>query len=190
MCAGTTPILAYCAPHPERINLETNWAGATNAFAIQNNALQTTMSSASTDTLLWGNSFGSNQEVYTKLSGITASVTEIDLILKEANRGDGENLLEVWYQPQRGTVQVWTVHNWGTWIQHGADIPVSFQTGDQFGARAKADGTVEVYKNGSLVGSVTVSATWPSRGSGGRVGVWLVDAPTTTFDDFGGGTLP
>ncbi len=167
-----------------------NWTGATSTFAIQSNTLQTTLSSGSTDRMVWGTSFGPDQEVSTTLSAVTATATEIDLILKEADRGDGEDLLEVWYQPQRGTVQVWTVHNWGTWIQHGVDIPVSFQAGDQFGARAKADGTVEVYKNGTLVGSVTVASTWPSVASGGRVGVWLVDAFTTAYDDFGGGTLP
>ncbi len=167
-----------------------NWTGATSTFAIQSNTLQTTLSFGSTDRMLWGTSFDPDQEVYTKLSTITATATEIDLILKETDRGDGHNLLEVWYQPQRGTVQVWTAHNWGTWIQHGANIPVSFQAGDQFSARAKADGTVEVYKNGTLVGSVTVSATWPSRASGGRVGVWLVDAPTTAYDDFGGMNMP
>ncbi|NJR53036.1 MAG: hypothetical protein HC780_29245 [Leptolyngbyaceae cyanobacterium CSU_1_3] len=82
------------------------------------------------------------------------------------------------------------MNNWGTWIQHGADIPLTLQPGDQFGARAKSDGTVEIYKNGTLVGSVVVSADWPHRAAGGGVGVWLIDAPTTVLDDIGGGTLP
>ncbi|NJR53033.1 MAG: hypothetical protein HC780_29230, partial [Leptolyngbyaceae cyanobacterium CSU_1_3] len=157
---------------------------------VGSNALHTTMESGSTDTMVWGNSFGSDQEVYTTISAIDATATEVDLVLKEADRGDGWNLLEAWYQPQRGTVQIWTVHNWGTWIQHGADIPLTLQPGDQFGARAKADGTVEIYKNGTLVGSVSVASSWPSVASSGRVGVWLIDAPTTVLDDVGGGTLP
>jgi hypothetical protein len=161
-----------------------------NAFTIQSNQLATIMSSASTDRMVWATSFGANQEAYAKLPSITTTASEINLVLKEADRGDGRSLIEVWYHPQSGAVQVWTAHNWGVWIQHGGDIPVTFAAGDQIGARAKADGTVEVYKNGTMVGSVMVAATWPHRAAGGRVGVWLMDAPTTTYDDFGGGTLP
>ena len=76
------------------------------------------------------------------------------------------------------------------WTQHGADIPLTLAAGDQFGARAKADGTVEVYKNGALVGRVTVDSSWPYRTSGGKMGVWLIDARNTVLDDVGGGTLP
>jgi hypothetical protein len=94
------------------------------------------------------------------------------------------------YQKQLGVVQVWTTHNWGVWIQHGTDLPVTFQAGDQYGARAKADGTVEIYKNGTLVGTRTVASTWPHRAEGGRIGVWLIDAGGVKYDDFGGGLIP
>jgi hypothetical protein len=167
-----------------------NWTGATSVFTIQSNALATTMSAGSTNRMVWATGFGANQEVYAKLSSLPSSAVEIDLVLKEADRGDGRNLLLVSYQKQSGVVQVWTTHNWGAWIQHGTNLPVTFQAGDRFGARAKADGTVEIYKNSTLVGTRTVAATWPHRSSGGRIGVWLIDAGGVKYDDFGGGTLP
>ena len=43
------------------------------------------------------------------------------------------------------------------WVKRGADIAVTFNNGDQFGARATASGAVQVYRNGSLLGSSDVS---------------------------------
>jgi hypothetical protein len=168
----------------------TDWAGATNNYAIEQQQLRTTMSSGSADSFVWGANFGANQEVFTTLRAIDTTAGEINLILKDADRGDGWNMLEVMYQPALGTVEVWTVHNWGTWLKHGDTLNVNFAAGDTFGARALADGTVEVYKNGALVGSVQVSAAWPARPDGGRIGVWLIDSANTRLDDIGGGTLP
>jgi RHS repeat-associated protein len=65
--------------------------------------------------------------------------------------------------------------------------PVTFANGDRFGARARADGIVEVYRNDSLLGMCDVSG-WPDYASGGYVGLWLVGASNTLLDDFGGGT--
>jgi hypothetical protein len=140
--------------------------------------------------LIWGISFGPNQEVFTTLESIHPTAESISLILKEADRGDGWNWLEICYQPALGVVQVWTVHEWGTWVQHGSDIPVTFQAGDQVGVRAKVNGTVEIYKNSVLIDQVTVSADWPSRDEGGQIGVWLLDAGNTTLNDVGVGTAP
>lgn len=74
------------------------------------------------------------------------------------------------------------------WVQRSGDIPVTFQAGDVFGARAKADGVVEVYRNGTLIGTGNVSA-WTYNANGGRIGLWLSGA-NMTLDDFGGGILP
>jgi hypothetical protein len=74
------------------------------------------------------------------------------------------------------------------WVQHGADIPVTFANGDQFGARARADGTVEVYRNGVLLDTRDVTA-WPYYGNGGYIGLWFIYAGNATSDNFGGGTV-
>jgi hypothetical protein len=95
-------------------------------------------------------------------------------------------VIEVLYNPAGSKVQVYTYTSSQDWVQRGADIPVSFAAGDQFGARAKSDGTVEVYKNGSLVGSRDISA-WPYNANGGKIGLWMIGIGEMNVDDFGGG---
>jgi hypothetical protein len=162
--------------------LGSNWGGATSGYSVRNN----TLDAGNAGALYWNNSFGPDQEVYVTLSEINANAEEINLLLK--GQGTGEcNVLEILYKPSAGIVQIWTCHGPG-WIQHGSDLSVAFQAGDQFGARAKADGTVEVYKNGALVSTVAVSNSWPYRANGGRIGVWVFNGPNVVLDDFGGGT--
>ncbi len=61
-----------------------------------------------------------------------------------------------------GYIQVWTYDYSQDWVQHGLDIPVTVANGDQFGARAKADG---------------------------YIGMWFINANDAVLDDFGGGTV-
>jgi len=72
-------------------------------------------------------------------------------------------------------------------VQYGAAIPVTFAAGDQFGARARPDGTVEVYRNGTLLGTRSITS-WPYYASGGYIGLWFVNAPNALLDNLGGGT--
>jgi hypothetical protein len=65
---------------------------------------------------------------------------------------------------------------------------VSFGPGDQFGARAYANGTLEVYKNGVKVGTTDVSG-WTYAAQGGHLGITLDQATGTHLDDFGGGNI-
>jgi hypothetical protein len=46
-----------------------------------------------------------------------------------------------------------------------------------------------VYRNGALLGTVSVAA-WPYAANGGRIGLSWANASSTRADDFGGGTLP
>ncbi len=138
-------------------------------------------------TLYWNAaSFGVNQEVYVTFKAIAASASEIDLLLKRQGAGWTDGVIEVVYNPATSTVQVVTYKPAQGWVQRGANISVTFAVGDRFGARAKANGTVEVYKNGTLLGSRDVTA-WPDYASGGYIGLWNVSANTTVLDDFGGG---
>jgi hypothetical protein len=73
-------------------------------------------------------------------------------------------------------------------VQRGADIPVTFVDGDTFGARARPDGTVEVYRNGELLGTRDITA-WPHYDDGGYIGLWFAGAYNARLDDFGGGTV-
>jgi hypothetical protein len=92
------------------------------------------------------------------------------------------------FAPASGRIQIETYAPAQTWVTRGV-ITVTFQAGDVFGARANTDGTVEVYRNGNLIGTGNVSA-WTYNANGGRIGLWVIGATTLTLDDFGGGTVP
>lgn len=96
-----------------------------------------------------------------------------------------DGYIELYYQhwPSPQKVQIYTYSAAQGEVQRGSDLPVTFAAGDQLGA--KGDGTLEVYKNGVLIGSANVSG-WPSYASGGRLGLWLDE---TVVDDFGGGSV-
>jgi hypothetical protein len=72
------------------------------------------------------------------------------------------------------------------WVQRGANIPVTFAAGDRFGAKARADGFVEVYRNSTLLATVDVRG-WTYATSGGYTGLWIVNGQNTLVDDFGAG---
>jgi hypothetical protein len=161
----------------------TGWSGSTTHFQITTNQLDVINSGDIYHPTLFGNS----QEVYVTLSNIDTTASEIDLILKsQSSTSWGQGLIEVWYDPVGRLVQVWTFSNSQGWVLNGADIPVTFVNGDVFGARAAADGTVSVYRNGALLGSRSVAA-WQYNNQGGYIGLWMVNSPAMLLDNFGGG---
>jgi hypothetical protein len=101
----------------------------------------------------------------------------------------GDGVIEVIYNADTvpPSEQVYTYDSNQGWVKRG-EISVTFSSGDQFGARARANGDVEVYKNGVLQGTVSVTA-WPYYNSGGYIGLWFDNAGDALLDDFGGGTL-
>jgi hypothetical protein len=164
-----------------------NWSGVISGYTIAGNQLDV----GSGGDIYWSaSSFGANQEVFVRMSAIDPSSSEIDLVLKAQNSGYvGAGLIEVWYDPAGQRAQVWTFSGPQGWVQHGADIPVSLVPGDQFGARAAANGTVTLYRNGALLGSRSV-ASWPYYANGGYIGLWFVGSSASVTDDFGGGNAP
>ncbi len=130
---------------------------------------------------------GATQEIYVTLTQIDAAASEIDLLLKsQSNTSWSSGMVEVWYDPANHRVQVWTYTSSQGWVQYGTDIPVTFVNGDQFGARATADGKVEVYRNGVLLANRDINA-WPYAKSGGSIGLWFINAGNMLLDNFGGG---
>ena len=127
--------------------------------------------------------------MYITLAAVDAGAKEQDLLLKsQSSSGWNSGVIEVLYDAASHTVQVWTYSSAQNWVQRGADLPVTFANGDQFGARAKANGMVEVYKNGELVGSRDASG-WTYAANGGYIGLWFINAQNAFLDDFGGGTV-
>lgn len=166
-----------------------NWYGYPSAFSIASNQLDVTASGSNTFILWKSSSFGADQEAYVTLSQIDAAAgNEHRLILKSQNsKNVTSGSISVKYDAAGQTVQVWTYHPTQGWVQHGMSIPVAFVNGDQFGARARPDGSVEVYRNGTLVGTWNITS-WPFYNAGGYVGMWFVNAPNALLDNFGGGT--
>jgi hypothetical protein len=166
-----------------------SWSGSTSAFNIASNRLDV-VSSGWNSYILWNSSsFGADQEAYLTLTQIdTASSNEQSLILKsQSSTSTTAGLIYVLYDGAGHTVQVWTYHPSQDWVQYGAAIPVTFVNGDQFGARARPDGTVEIYRNGTLLATRSITA-WPYYANGGYTGLWFVNAPGALVDNFGGGT--
>jgi hypothetical protein len=165
----------------------TNWSGKTTGYAILTNQLDV----GSGGEAFWSPAtFGANQEVFARFSTIDPASLEIDLLLKSQSRtAYTSGLLEVWYDPVGKRIQVWTYASSQGWVQRGADISVTLVNGDQLGARATADGKVNVYRNSSILATRDVTA-WPSYASGGYIGLWFFNSSASVIDDFGGGTVP
>jgi len=167
--------------------LGSGWSGNTTGYSILSNQLDV----GTTEDVYWNtSSFGADQEAFVTLATIDPNATEIGLILKaQSSTGLGAGLIEVLYQPSGNYVQVWTYRNTSEgWRQRGTNIPVTFAAGNQFGARAKANGLVDVYKNGTLLATRDVTA-WSYSASGGYIGLFNIGAPNTLLDNFGGGTV-
>lgn len=167
-------------------SLGNNWSGMTTGYAIVANKLDV----GTTEDIYWNSSlFGVNQEVFITLDNIDSNASEVGIILKAQDKNQiGHGIIDVSYFPTGHYVKVWTyIKTPGSWQQHGTDIPVTFVNGDQFGARANANGDVEVYRNGELLGIRNVS-DWPFYSSGGYIGLVNYDSSGMVLDDFGGGT--
>jgi glucose/arabinose dehydrogenase len=133
------------------------------------------------------NVFGPDQECYITITQLAANEPGHDLMLKvQGNSWDNPHL-EVRYDDvlKRIGVATYTAPGPG-WEDRGFISPVTFVSGDQLGARAFSNGTVEVYKNGLLIGQVSIDG-WPYAGMGGRIGLTLDGTTGARFDNFGGG---
>ncbi|MCL4260754.1 MAG: hypothetical protein KJZ52_09020, partial [Anaerolineales bacterium] len=144
-----------------------NWSGNKSKYAINANRLKVISSASNSDAFWSSGPFGADQEAYFTFSDVGATATEQDLLLKsQSNSTWGHGVLEVLYDAPNQRAQVWTYEWHAGWVKHGADIPVTFANGDQFGARAFADGSVEVYKNGTLLAVRDISS-WSYYNQGG-----------------------
>jgi len=161
------------------------WADQTAGLVIDSNALAQTGGSATT---VWsGGAFGPDQEAFVTLSALTAGASEHDLMLKVQGTTWSSGHIEVRYDGTYPRVVVSTYSSQQGWQARGILGGLSFQPGDQLGARAYANGTVQVYKNGAAVGTASV-AGWPYAALGGRLGLTIAGATSSRLDNFGGGT--
>jgi uncharacterized protein YjiK len=162
------------------------WSGDTAGYRIAGNQLDV----GSSQDIYWNvSSFGANQEAFVTLSSIDPNGQEFGLVLKaQSSGGLGSGLIEVFYNAPAHQVLVYTYTPAQNWLQRGTPISATFANGDQFGAQATADGQVNVYRNGILLGTRSVTA-WPYYANGGYIGLLFISASNTALDNFGGGTI-
>ena len=139
--------------------------------------------------------FGPTQEAFVTLSALgtaTSAGGAQGLVLKGQDPRDHMlGALTVTYDSKAGAVRVSALRVRPTAATAYPAVSVRFAAGDQLGARATAAGAVEVYRNGALVGTVTLNAADKAyfAGRGGYAGLLYAAAPGARFDDFGGGTV-
>jgi hypothetical protein len=162
------------------------WAGSLGGLAVRSGALAQIANGS--PSAVWNSAaFGPGQEAYVTLAAITTS-PEHDLLLKCQGTSWSAGAIQVRYDSKQKKITVSTCTSTSGWKARGA-IAQTLAAGDQFGARAFANGDVEVYRNGAKLGTISVSG-WVYAAKGGRVGFSLVNATSSRLDGFGGGTLP
>ncbi|NOT33500.1 MAG: PKD domain-containing protein [Candidatus Eisenbacteria bacterium] len=132
--------------------------------------------------------FGTEQEAYVRFDATTSNSPEQALLLKLQGARSDSSHIRVVYDARFPHVQVATFQPGIGEVVRGAAIPIEFVVGDTLGARAFGNGTVQVFHNGALIGTVSVGS-WPYAASGGRIGLALTGALLTRLDDFGGGNF-
>jgi hypothetical protein len=162
-----------------------NWSGSITGYSIADNQLI----AGSGGPIFWNpGSFSANQEAYVTIVNTDPSATLISLLLKsQRNTSTGGGVVEVWYNPSKNRIRVATYALGQSWVIRGADIPATFNNGDQLGAFASEDGMVYVYRNGDLLGIRDVTG-WPYYANGGYIGLWESSPCNAILDNFGGGT--
>lgn len=166
-----------------------NWTGATNTYRIDANQAQPLTTAG---TIFWNRAprtFGADQVACMQLATIDPGGQHHTLILKaQATNNYAKGMILVAYDAVNQRVMVETIQPGQSGWAMRLVIPGAFANGDVLGARALADGSVRVYKNGVLIGAAATSSFFVNRG--GRIGAWCFQTSGARFDDFGGGNTP
>jgi hypothetical protein len=99
--------------------------------------------------------------------------------------------IEVLYDARAHVVRVQTLLPGHSKRKKYRDIPVTFEDGDQFGARVYATGEVQIYRNNVLLAMVTLKNRDQRvfNRVGGRIGLRFDATPKALVDSFGGGSV-
>lgn len=169
--------------------LGANWTGATqrDQYAISGGAVSVGFGGLTT----WRpKTFGADQEAFMRLTRINPAGAHHTLALKARGIGGSNGVILVSYDApgQRVVVEALVA---GQGFKPVTSFPLTVAEGALLGARARADGTVEVYVDCQLVG---VGDTRTVAGSayvnrGGAIGVWFQNSAGAAFDEFGGGDI-
>jgi glucose/arabinose dehydrogenase/PKD repeat protein len=159
------------------------WDGGTQAMVVSANTLALTGGGG------WGlfdsPIFSANQEAYYTFNTAPSAAGQHNLYLKAQGTNLFDGCVKVSYDSAGTTASVWTYDSGASWVKRGGPYAASFAAGDRLGARAYADGSVQIFKNTTLLGTAKINL-WPYYAVGGRVGLEMVST-TAHLDDFGGG---
>ena len=171
--------------------LGSNWAGLTNQsfYKIVGNGVDVQLGGP----VVWKpTTFGVNQAAFVTLSTLDATGPAQGLLLKvQGGTIPNAGAIAVVYDGLAKAVRVSTLRlNTPTWTSYG-NTSATFANGDKLLGCVQANGTVQVYRNNSLLTTVTLNAADQSffNAKGGKIGLWTVAAPNAFVDDFGGGAL-
>jgi hypothetical protein len=172
-------------------NIGKNWRGVTGPFfyRVAGNRLDVQVGGP----LYWNPAaFGTDQAVFVTLSTVDAHSPSQGVLLKvQSGSVPNAGAIAVVYDAKAQAVRVSTIRLGAlAWTPYG-NASVPFTNGDNLGACAKANGEVRVYKNATLVQTVTLNTTDQGffNSKGGKVGIWSALAPRAFMDDFGGATI-
>jgi len=145
--------------------------------------------------LIWKpDSFGVNQEAFITFQNTPQDGSIQGLLLKaQSNSRIESGVIIVAYNARSNAVNILTLHQSqsGPIRKNYTNSPITFVKGDQLGARVLADGSIEIYKNGTLIATVKLNKADQAffNRRGGRIGIWMLNAPKAVLDDFGGGDV-
>lgn len=163
--------------------LGANWRGATSSgrYKITGQAAYADAGGLA----IWGPArFGADQIACMTLSTIAPNGQHHTLALKAQSTNFGRGVILVSYNAPAETVVVeYRSMAGNSWVTAGSWSQV-LNAGDGLGARALANGDVQVFVNNTLIGTVSTSSFYANRG--GSIGVFY-DSTRAGFDDFGGG---
>lgn len=158
------------------------WLADGGGLAIADSAL---VQGAQDGGLVWdGAAFGADQEAHVVLAAPGGTGAHV-LRLKLQGPSPSDGHAEVSWDAGTQQVSVRTFAPGAGWQPRGA-WPVAFQAGERLGARARANGLLEVFRGGTRVATASLG-DWPFAAAGGRIGVALAGAAGSALDDFGGG---
>jgi uncharacterized repeat protein (TIGR01451 family) len=165
--------------------LGANWAGdaSPHDYAIVNQQVDVENGGA----IQWEPTlFGADQEACVTLTTVDPYGFHQSLLLKIQGSGWSAGAVAVYYHALDGEIGIETYRPDEGWTTL-ATFDAVLQDGDVLGARALADGTVQAFVNGLLIGEADAGSFF--AGKGGRVGLWFIVAADTVLDDFSGGAI-
>ena len=165
------------------------WSGSASSgyFRVHSNALDVRRGGE----IAYGSTFGATQQAEVTLVRIDGNSRNTGLLLKvQSGSVPKAAAISVTYDAVKKGVRVSTNRGGSSkWVSYPGALG-KFHAGDVLAARATSDGTVQVFRNGDLVKTVTLSsadrAYFANRG--GRIGVRAEKAPNAILDNFRGGT--